>query len=86
MISWAKKFFNKREPIINPEQPSIDEVWLEIIEIRATQSKILQGMNKWLRAHGRTIQSAEEKPKVENRSKTRGLIKSPWPNTHHLDQ
>lgn len=36
---------------------STDEVWTEILDLRATQQKILQGMNKWLRKHGRTIQA-----------------------------
>lgn len=40
--------------------PSLEAMWTEILEIRATQTKILEGMNKWLRKHGRTLQASAQ--------------------------
>lgn len=64
-----------------PVTPSQEAMYEELLDIRSTQNKILEGMNKWLRRHGRTLQVgaqlAEEQEKLNSKKKS-GMILKKW--------
>jgi hypothetical protein len=63
--------------ISNGKPPhSNEEIWQEVLELRSTQNKILESMNKWLRKHGRTLQAENDTgvPEKATRVKKSGII------------
>lgn len=73
---WFKKI-EKNPPIEKVQEiapGSLEDLWVEHIELRGAVNKLLTTLNKTLRAHGRTIQNENTAPQVQNKPR-KGIMR-----------